>query len=322
MIDKLDVRVLCNSPFTASFNELYTLLRRDPTKDPFHPTRHYTLSADLRDYGCDAILHLGCRRGKLGHNKIELADTGTKTFAGIVHEIEAMFQVDGLGLEVMRLDLAADIEGIPVRWFQERIKANHKQFIAGFGSGDFVEMGKGGIKTLYFGKRPNLVRIYDKAEEYRVQYAQLKRTWNSPDPLPSFESLYGIPESGYTLTRIERQLGGGKIPEEFQTVGDLRKLGSYHPFEKLIVVDGGLSEPSPEDYTFMEYCAGMYLRGMVETQGMHATEQFIKNYSNRNSKWAREKFRDFLPESYSEKTVDTAYLNRKFQNSVSRQLAA
>ena len=322
MIDKLDVRVLCNTPFTRSFTELYELLRRNPDKDPFRPSRHYTLCADLREYGHDVILHLGCRRGKHGHNKLELIDTGTKSFAHLVHEIESIFECDAHRLKVMRVDLAADIVGIPVSWFQERIKANHKRYIAGFGSTQYVEMGKGGIKTIYFGKRPNLFRVYDKAEEYRVQYERLKRNWSSPDPMPSFESLFGIPESGFVLTRVERQWGGGQIPPDLGTVGDLRKLHNCRPFEKLMIVDGGLPEPNEDNYSFMEYCTGMYLRDLAQKQGMHATEQFIKRKSNRNSKWAREKFRDFLPEPYDQKTVDSDFLNREFQKSVTRQLSA
>ena len=64
------------------------------------------------------------------------------------------------------------------------------------------------VETVYFGKRPNCYRIYDKIAEFRYQFARLK-----PDEgleKPPFEELYGYPETGVILTRVERQIGGGR----------------------------------------------------------------------------------------------------------------
>lgn len=312
MIDNLDVRVPPDAPYHPDFSRLYSRIHHDSSNSPFRRSRHYLLVGDLRPYGYDVILNLHCLRGRLGYHKVELLDTGRMTFAGMVNEIERIFEVDATKLEVMRIDLAADVPGIPVKWFQERMKARYKQVFAAVGSTHFVEIGKREIQTLYFGKRPNLFRIYDKIAEYKFQYEQLQR--KSETPLPSFEEMFGVPESGYVLTRVERQYGGGKIPEKLSTVAKLKTVQHFCPFDALGIMDGGKAQPNPDDYTFETYLAGMYLRHMADEQGMQAVSRHIAKYSQRNQKWAHEKFRDFLPLENSNEMVNTLYLNVLFRN--------
>jgi len=287
MIDKLDVRIPCDTPFHPDFGKLYADLRYEPEKDPFHETRHYLRVADLRPYGYDVALHLGCKHGKHANHKLELFDTGVMPYSRIINEIERVFEMDARKAEVMRIDLATDVEEIPVRWFQPRVKATHKQCIANFGSAQLVEMGKGGIQTLYFGKRPNLFRIYDKHAEYKHQYAQILRKLGKDSEAPKFEDLFHVPENGTVITRVERQIGG-RIPPELATVGDLVNLPNYRPFEPLKIVIG-------------------------------SALRFIAHTSKRNTKWVLEKFADFLP---SDEEYGTPNLDTYFYHSVSRQLAA
>src|SRR5207253_579408 len=93
--------------------------------------------------------------------------------------------------------------------------------------------------------------------------------------IPSFEKLYGIPSGTHILTRVERQMGGGRIPPILATVGDLPRCIEMNPFDSLEFISGGLSEPDPNHYPFTEYCAGMFLRRMAEEQGMQAVMNFI-----------------------------------------------
>ncbi|HWR35889.1 MAG TPA: hypothetical protein VN622_08490 [Clostridia bacterium] len=321
MIDKLDVRIPSDAPFHPEFNRLYSDLRYEPDKDPFRRTKHYELVGDLREYGHDAILHMSCKWGKRGDHKLELVDTGVMSFSRLVNEIESVFQIDGKGTEVMRLDLAADVKDVPVSWFQSRIKAQHKRYLANFGSAKFVEMGKGGIQTLYFGKRPNLFRIYDKHAEYLEQYKALLRRLKSDAQIPTFEEFCGLPENGVVLTRVERQIGGGRIPEELATVGKLKNLENFEPFRNLRFVMGGAGEPSEDDYPFETFCTGMYLREKAEKEGMQATHRFISKASKRNTSWALEKYKDFLPPEHETVTANTHHLNELFRQSVTRQLS-
>ena len=252
MLDKLEIRVPSVTPFRKQFEELFCELCADP-KGPFRKRgRLYGLTGDLRSYGYEAILHMWCFYGKHDH-KIELLDTGKRTFAGCVAEIERIFDIDPLKCGVMRVDCAADVPHIPVSWFHQWVRVLWKQFANEMGvmtlersgasaSVPYAQMGKRQVQTLYFGKRPNCYRIYDKVAEWRDEYQRAIRGHNSAallkrmkkagatpdeilwglsnagfnpdaeDVLPSFEQIYGIPENGYVLTRCERQVGGGELP--------------------------------------------------------------------------------------------------------------
>ena len=127
-----------------------------------------------------------------------------------------------------------------------------------------------------------------------------------------------MPEFGHILTRVERQMGGGRIPSELETVADLRNCASFNPFESLEFVSGGTLEPDPSDYSFMEYSTGMHLRHVAETQGMQAAISYITRRSKRNKRWALKKFRDFLPVP-NEADLTNQRLFELYQHSVSVQ---
>src|SRR5262245_17949289 len=126
MIDKLDVRVPAATPYSREFSALYAELRNDP-KGPFRPSRHYLATADLRPTGYRAILHTHCKFGR-GDHKVELIDTSTRGFNEIVNEVTRVFDVNPSGLELIRVDLAADIPGVPVTWFLSHTRAKFKRF--------------------------------------------------------------------------------------------------------------------------------------------------------------------------------------------------
>lgn len=115
---------------------------------------------------------------------------------------------------------------------------------------------------------------------------------------------------------------GGKIPEQFATVGKLKSLDCFSPFENLRIVVGGKPEPNPADYGFEEFCTGMFLRTMALEDGMPSMMRFITKHGNRNTRRILDKFRDFLPEEHPTEMLNSEYLNGLFRESVSRQLAA
>jgi hypothetical protein len=142
---------------------LYAGLRTGDGKDPFHATRHYLAVADLRPFGYDAVLHAHCKHGVKGNHKLELTGTGRRAFSELVKEIQRIFMVDTMRLELMRVDLTADIVGIPVAFFQDAFRAAYKQVANDIEKADqFVRMGRGEIQTIYLGSRPNCFRIYNK----------------------------------------------------------------------------------------------------------------------------------------------------------------
>ena len=315
MIDKLEVRVPEGTSFTSEFDSLFIT-----DQISLSSSRHYKIVGDLRPYEYNSILHYSCRHGERNH-KLELVDAGFMTLDEMKEEVEQVFQVHAEKLPVMRLDLAVDVHGISVPWFAEHTRVRHKRWLARLGVIDTSEMGNREIQTLYYGKRPNVIRIYNKVEECRAQYRRIVRLMSPELTAPPFEKCFGVPEFGHTLTRVERQMGGGRIPSQLATVDDLRNCAAFNPFEGLEFISGGRPQPNPSHYTFMEYSAGMHLRHLAETEGMQAAISHITRHSNRNKKWALKKFGDFLPVP-SDEDLTAERLFELFQQSIATQFCA
>ena len=324
MIDKLDLRVPRLAGFSAEFQRLYQDLRNDP-KGPFKPSKHYTAVADLRRYGYPCVLHTFCNSDKEGNHKLEVIDAGLLGYSRMQAEIARVFAVDSRRLGLMRLDLAADVHGVSVNWFEQHVIAKWKRYTCSYGrtSADFefCEMGRRGVETFYAGRRPCLFRIYDKIAELLHQHARMVRRLSreARANCPSFEETSGYPET-LILTRVERQFGGGRLPVKLATFGALRRAAEVNPFEPLILTAAGAVEPNPRDHDLTRYLAGMQLRSMVQRQGIHRVKQWINKHSTRNGSRYLETYAQFLP-AVGEGITSERLLER-YRESVSRQLAA
>jgi hypothetical protein len=322
VIDKLELRVPSRASYTAGFGALYSELRSGAIKDPFHATRHYVAVADLRPYGLDAVLHAHCKHGEHGDHKLELLETGRRSLTELVAEIERIFVVDAMRLETMRVDLTADIEGVPVSFFQDALRAAYKQVANDIEKADrFVRMGRGEIQTLYLGSRPNCFRIYNKIAELKKQYAVLKRKESEEQALPTFEEMFRYPSEGFVLTRVERQYGGSRIPVELSTLRALKENAStFDPFKSLELIAGGKPEPSPDEYDLMKFLAGKGLGQLIREQGMQRARRFVNQRSKGNAARTFRELKDFLPNSL--KGFEIPDLTRQYRDSVQRQLQA
>jgi hypothetical protein len=293
------------------------------------PSRHYLRVHDLRPYGYSAILHHTCLHGKpadigqqgpRGNHKLELIDTGMMSYAEMLDEIAYVFRTNAERLSIMRLDLAVDIEGIGVRWFAENTRVLRKQWHANLGVIATAQMGKNEPQTLYYGKRPNVIRIYDKVAELRAQFRRFLREIGASTAPPTFEDHFGFPDTGKILTRVERQMGGGRIPAALGTVGQLIDCAEFNPFESIEFVGGGCPEPNAASYSFMDYCTGMYLRHLCQSEGMQSMLAFVTRNSKRNRGWAMKKFADFLPVA-NEFSFTEERLFHLYKQSIERQFA-
>ncbi len=317
MIDKLEVRVPRLTQYSSDFQKLYSDVRRS-RKDPFVRSRHYLAVADLRPFGYKAILHTYCVHGA-GDHKLELIDTGRATLAEMIREIENVFDVNGRRLEISRIDLAADVSGVPVEWFLEHLRAKWKRFTADIGKVEYSRMGKLAVETFYLGKRPNCYRIYNKIAELHYQYGRLKV--GDGELKPAFEALFGLPEKGLVLTRVERQIAGGRLPNEIGMVGKLRGLADFNPFENLEVLAGTAGAPNVEDYGLSAYLQGRGLECMVnELGGIHRTRAWLNKHSGGNAARILGNLAGFLPASEYPVTVES--IHQTYRDSVRRQIAA
>ena len=294
-------------------------------KGPFHTSKLYEYVGDLREYGHQVRLNLYCQMEKTGNHKLELIEVGEMSHTAILREVCGIFDIDPLKLDVMRVDFAVDIPEVPLQWFRETVRVEHKRFRAAVtGERFYSELGTGPIQTLYFGRRPNLIRIYDKRAEQRHQYrtalrSMLRDGCEGLQPI-TFESMFGSPADS-TLTRVERQIGG-RIPLAVATLGEVIEPGfGYKPFSRLRIMDHSAIPMHDAGTTFETYCTGMYLRQMAENDGMQALNSFLSSHTKGNASWARKKFARFLPSAGSTSGLSESDLQVRFQASLARQLS-
>ena len=338
MIDKLDVRVPGQTPFARELQKIIECLRHGAV-GPVRPTRFYRYSGDLREsHDIDAILHLENKFGN-GSHKIEVIDAGKKSLAEMQEIFSRIFKIDPGSLEVMRVDLAADIPGIPVAWFRENACFRYKRFASRIEKADetefeFISMGSAVSESLYAGRRPNCMRIYNKIEEWRNQWKKHKRNCERfNEGMKKFEmteeqKYYGmrVPPSferfcelegceyidGMVLTRVERQIGGDRIPPELTTVSALSRSSEYNPFESFEIVGctAARKMPEPGSIPMRDWLAVFGFRALIDYAGSaQAAVAFIKKYGNGNGKRIIESLAPLLPQETPGITSGEIYEN-------------
>lgn len=222
----------------------------------------------------------------------------------------------------MRVDLCADVPDVPVSWFLPRLRIRHKRISHQIGPLKCEVIGKAGIETISAGRRPNIVRVYDKVAESRMQFRRMmKRCSRDADPL-DFEKEFGFREDA-VLTRVERQFGGGRIPDAVSTFGKLIHAPEFNPFDVLeITGDTGARLPSVQECeSTTEYLAGMELYRMASEMGLQTVRRWLNKESRGNAARLLKRYHRFLPGS-STGSVTVKHLYEIYRASVTQQLAA
>lgn len=123
------------------------------------------------------------------------------------------------------------------------------------------------------------------------------------------------------VTRIERQMGGGRIPENLKTLPSLiRHLPSFDPFKAFELDWHGIPEPRPEDYDLTTYLAGIQLRHAIDSDGMQMTRKFVNAHTHGQAARFFKRYADFLPVALSA-DAKRVNLSDRFYFSVTNQLA-
>jgi hypothetical protein len=320
-VDSLAVRVPSSANFTTDVQELVREVNYGNGMSRVRRSAHYQGVADLRPLGIDAILHAYCKRTDPHQHKLELLDTGKKSYSELARQIQSVFQIDPSNLGIMRLDLCADVPGIPVLWFQPRVRIKYKRFAGEIGKLQYERLGSGRIETLIVGKRPNVFRFYDKVAESQMQFRKMRRK-ASPDSEPlDFEAEFGFSEVT-TLTRVERQYGGQRIPPLVDTFGKLANAPDLNPFEPLeIVSGGGGTVPNVEECSGpTEWMTGMKMREMIASMGFQQYRGWLNRHSNGNAARIVERYRRFLPHDDA-RVITTDVLYDIYRDSVTNQLS-
>lgn len=300
MIDKIEAMVERGTDFRGELNDLKRASPWEAFNQFVRPSKFYHAVADLRPFGFDAMLHIEQKR--YGTHKVEFFETGKKGMDEIQNTLERIVDCDPGGCRLGRIDLAADVRDVSLSWFRDHTYLQYKQFLCAHSKDvlevEITEMGKKVYQTLYFGKRPSCVRIYNKVAE-RVAYFELwkkrqiraaKKAWleeqalsrtrpdGKCDPLllPEFPSVQEwlaveLPEIKSDLspaallhfpvvTRVENQFGG-RVPELLQTLGEMRKnVLEFNPFARMKIVSANVIPPD----AFARDASGAYRYGVKD----------------------------------------------------------
>jgi hypothetical protein len=327
MIDALTGRVPAYVPLAATFEPILEAARK---KQIMQTAPHFREAGDFRPMGLDVRLSLFSSPGMKGWkgsdgqkretriptHRLEIYDTGKKTITEMRAALLTVFDCDPDDIEVTRIDLCADVEGVPVEWFARRVIVAHKRVQREI---QIVRLAKGTVETWYAGKKPNQVRIYDKTAERRAELRRdnLRRQREGADEL-TFEEAYGYaPEK--IVTRVERQYGGGRVGV-FSAMAQLRNV---NPFSVLEIKKGGPTEAELEARaeTVTERLAGKMIHRMAEERGAQYVKAWIREAAG-NSNAARYWQRYEPWASCGDGGPDVEFLRARYLESLGRQLDA
>jgi hypothetical protein len=238
-----------------------------------------------------------------------------------VGQIESTVEGPIEDLETMRIDLCADMPGIPIEWFFTRLRVKHKRVAHEIGTLKSQRIGKAGIQTLSSGKRPNIFRAYDKIAEYEKQVRDLRRKNRREADAITLESRFGVSEKA-VITRLEQQFGGNRIPVEADCFGKVSRLPDFNPFRRIEIVNGsGASVPTIQECGFANWLMGTRLRELRDEMGAQQFARWLSSNTDGNSTRLRRQYAQFLePDSDVRVTVQTVV--DTYRESVKKQLAA
>ncbi len=286
------------------------------------PSQHYAGIANLRPFGIDCLLHYRCKHAGNGSHKLEMFNTGSKPYSSLVAQVEAVVNGQIDSLEMMRIDLCADIPDVPVSWFHSRMRIRYKRLSHTIGPVSCQTISRAGIETISAGRRPNILRIYDKVAESQMQFRRMCRQASKDSDTLEFEKEFGF-STNSVLTRVERQFGGGRIPEPLSTFGQLANAAAYNPFDILeITGDTGASLPTVQECgSVTEYLAGKELHRMVSESGLQSTRRWLNAQTTGNGARTLKHYHRFLPGSDAD-SLSVERICKIFQESVAKQLGA
>lgn len=351
MIDKADFRIPRKRRMTEEFSNIFAHanavrnlgdaaeIHFNPAGSIFRPSKYYDMQGDFREYDLPVMLHYGCKMTKTRDHKVEILGTGDRPYSEIKQILGRMFQGDPEELELLRVDLTADIADVPVRWFKEKTYVAGKQTTREIGTVapiPYMAIRQGKAETLYAGVKPNQMRIYDKVGEQLMQYKRYVRQqvkeakmrmmddYVVEIPLiPTFKERHGFTEDE-VVTRVERQVHGRDLEKlRLTNLRSLTVADALEPFKALRFFtedpDDNLSLPQ---WGWRDWHAGMNMRRMSEGMGMGDFRKMMQAELGTNFYREWSKFAPFLRGKSRVIGITSAKLQNEYMRSTILQMSA
>ena len=140
------------------------------------------------------------------------------------------------------------------------------------------------------------------------------------------EQLDLIPKLPKVLTRVERQMGAGRVPESLDTFEKLfspRAL-EFNPFERLEFSSFKAdTQIDMDEFSPVEFLAGLQIKHLLQTEMSYQQLYAFLNRTH-NAKATLKKFAPFVAAANPPKVVSitSSDLYERYRSSVSRQMAA
>jgi len=284
MIDKADVRIPYSASLRPDFKFLMGEIRYAGMSNTIQKSQHYQGTCDLRPFGIDAIAHLYFKgKGPMNH-KFEIVHAGQKSLDQMCRIITAVFDVDPNTLQMMRVDFAADT-------LYTSLRVKNKRCLNTIGEFDYETVGSRQIEYFRYGKSPNCVRVYDKPVECKARFKEALKHSNLDAEPPSFEDVYGFPES-IIMSRTERQSGGGRVPVDVDTIRKLYSAADYNPFQAVEYIPETFPLPDPRHVGESRSIKLIGLNSLIKIFGYQQTRAMLN--INGNAKRMFDDYADYI----------------------------
>jgi len=317
MLDKVELRVPGRTAFQPDFQWIEKEVPFAGQASPIRRSVRYQGAVDLRPFGFDAMLHAYFKRKIRRPHKLELFRTGRKSLAEMTRIVAAIFDADPNNLENMRLDFTADLHDIPVEYLHNSVRVKFKRSSNEHGELDYEEIGRKRLEYFRYGVSPNCVRVYDKVAECKARLPEAAIAMRASGESVTFESAFGFPADA-TVSRVERQAGGGRVPKQLLTFGDLWSADDFNPFANIEIIPDVPTIPDPDQYGESVSLNLIGVRTLIQERGL----QNARAYLNRNGNANRylDAYTAYAKQCKSEFDISTATLLETYRKSIRKQI--
>jgi len=317
MLDKVELRVPGQTPFRPEFQWIEKEIPYAGQCSLIRRSVHYQGGVNLRPFGLDAMLHAYFKRVLRGPHKLELLRTGRKSLKEMAGIVTALFNVDPSDLGIMRLDFAADLQGIPLDYLHSCLRVKFKRTSTERGELDYENIGKKRLEYFRYGTKPNCVRVYDKVIECKARLPELEILLRATGVPVTFEEAFGFSPDA-TLSRVERQAGGGRVPAQLSTFHNLHQADTFDPFTNVEIVPDALIIPDPKRYGESGALKLLGLRSLIDQYGLQNARAMLNG--NGNAKRYLDAYSKYAKQCESEYHVSADTLFAAYRDSVRKQI--